>query len=30
MAYACYIGEVLSETGPWVGVEVPIQIGDSN
>ena len=29
-AYARYIGEVLGETGPWVGVEVPIPIGDSN
>ena len=27
-AYARYIGEVLSETGPWVGLEVPIQVGD--
>ncbi|KIM37117.1 hypothetical protein M413DRAFT_31068 [Hebeloma cylindrosporum] len=29
-AYARYIGEVLGESGPWVGVEVPIPIGDAN
>ena len=29
-AYARYIGEVLGETGSWVGVEVPIPIGDNN
>jgi hypothetical protein len=28
-AYARYIGEVEGETGPWVGVELPIPIGDS-
>ena len=28
-AYARYIGEVEGETGPWVGVEVPMPIGDS-
>jgi len=26
-AYARYIGEVIGETGPWVGVEVPLPIG---
>jgi hypothetical protein len=29
-AYVCYVGEVLGESGSWVGVEVPIPIGDSN
>lgn len=28
-AYARYIGEVEGEYGPWVGVEVPIPIGES-
>jgi len=28
-AYARYIGEVEGETGPWVGVEVPMPIGDN-
>ncbi|KAF8954514.1 hypothetical protein BDZ97DRAFT_1928178 [Flammula alnicola] len=28
-AYARYIGEVVGETGPWVGVEVPMPLGDS-
>ena len=26
----CYVGEVLGETGPWVGIEVPIPIRDHN
>ena len=28
-AYARYIGEVQGEYGPWVGVEVPIPLGES-
>jgi hypothetical protein len=28
-AYARYIGEVEGEWGPWVGVEVPIPLGES-
>lgn len=28
-AYARYIGEVEGEYGPWVGVEVPIPLGES-
>ncbi len=28
-AYARYIGEVEGETGPWVGVEVPLPLGDN-
>ena len=28
-AYARYIGEVLGERGPWVGVEVPLPLGDA-
>ncbi|KAI5996377.1 hypothetical protein EDD15DRAFT_2252195 [Pisolithus albus] len=28
-AFARYIGEVLGENGPWVGVEVPIGAGDA-
>ena len=28
-AYARYIGEVQGEHGPWVGVEVPIPLGES-
>ena len=28
-AYARYIGEVEGEAGPWVGVEVPMPIGDN-
>ncbi|EKM74816.1 hypothetical protein AGABI1DRAFT_132857 [Agaricus bisporus var. burnettii JB137-S8] len=28
-AYARYIGEVEGELGPWVGVEVPIPLGES-
>lgn len=28
-AYARYIGEVEGETGPWVGVEVPMPVGES-
>ncbi|KAF8155388.1 hypothetical protein B0H34DRAFT_798582 [Crassisporium funariophilum] len=28
-AFARYIGEVEGETGPWVGVEVPMPIGDN-
>jgi len=28
-AYARYIGEIEGETGPWVGVEVPMPIGDN-
>ncbi|KXN84931.1 hypothetical protein AN958_11914 [Leucoagaricus sp. SymC.cos] len=28
-AYARYIGEVAGEYGPWVGVEVPIPLGES-
>ena len=28
--YARYIGEVLGKMGSWVGVEVPIPIGDNN
>jgi len=28
-AYARYIGEVEGETGPWVGVEVPLPVGDN-
>ncbi|KAI6029532.1 hypothetical protein BKA83DRAFT_25502 [Pisolithus microcarpus] len=28
-AFARYIGEVLGENGPWVGVEVPVGAGDA-
>lgn len=28
-AFARYIGEVLGEQGPWVGVEVPVGMGDA-
>ncbi|KAF9030400.1 hypothetical protein BJ165DRAFT_1535704 [Panaeolus papilionaceus] len=29
-AYARYIGEVIGEDGPWVGVEVPMPLGDNH
>ncbi|TFK37914.1 hypothetical protein BDQ12DRAFT_631641 [Crucibulum laeve] len=29
-AYARYIGEVEGESGPWVGVEVPVAFGDQD
>ncbi|KAF9477702.1 hypothetical protein BDN70DRAFT_994783 [Pholiota conissans] len=29
-AYARYIGEVYGESGPWVGVEVPMPTGDGS